>query len=117
MTLKAKGPCLGPKHLEQITLSYTHFIENAQAKPRQHYLQKEWTDGEIGIEWIKHFDRHTKEKANSHWCLLPVDGHMSHYTQGFLQYPQEHQNHIFCYPSHGTHVYQGLDVTVFGILK
>ena len=37
MTLKAKGSYLGPKHLEQITLSYTRFIENGQAKPRQHY--------------------------------------------------------------------------------
>ena len=39
MTLKAKGSYLGPKHLEQITLSYTHFIENAQAKPSQHYMR------------------------------------------------------------------------------
>ena len=39
MTLKAKGSYFEPKHLEQTTLSYVHFIENAQAKPWQHYLE------------------------------------------------------------------------------
>ena len=38
MTPKAKGSYFGPKHLEQTTLGHTHFIENAHAKPRQHYL-------------------------------------------------------------------------------
>ena len=27
---------LGSKHLEQTILSYSHFIENSQAKPVQH---------------------------------------------------------------------------------
>ena len=38
MTPKTKGSYFGPKHSEQTTLSYTHFIDNAQAKPRQHYF-------------------------------------------------------------------------------
>ena len=38
VTPKAKGSYFGPKHLEQITLSDIHFIENAQAKPRQHFI-------------------------------------------------------------------------------
>jgi hypothetical protein len=28
-----------------------------------------------------------------------------------------HQIVVLCYPSHGTHVYQGLDIAVFSILK
>ena len=39
----------GPKHLEQTTLSYVHFIENAQAKPRQHYTQLKTTGLEGNI--------------------------------------------------------------------
>ena len=31
------GSYFEPKNLEQTTLSYIHFIENAQAKLRQHY--------------------------------------------------------------------------------
>ena len=30
-----EGVIFGPKNLEQTTLSYIHFIENAQAKPSQ----------------------------------------------------------------------------------
>ena len=39
VTPKAEGSYFGPKHLEQPTLSYVHFIENAQAKPSQHYVE------------------------------------------------------------------------------
>jgi len=60
------------------------------------YSKKGWTDGEIGVL---------------------VDGHNSHYTQAFLEYATAHRIHVLCYPAHGTHVYQGLDVVVFGILK
>jgi len=44
------------------------------------HSKKGYTNGEIGIEWIKHFDQHTKVKANGHVRLLLVDGHNSHYT-------------------------------------
>ena len=37
VTPKAEGSYFGTNHLEQTTMSYVHFIENAQAKPRQHY--------------------------------------------------------------------------------
>lgn len=46
-----------------------------------------------------------------------VDGHNSHYTRGFLEYAREHRIHVLCYPSHSTHLYQGLDVVIFSILK
>jgi DDE superfamily endonuclease len=46
-----------------------------------------------------------------------VDGHNSHYTRGFLEYAREANIHVLCYPSHGTHVYQGLDVVIFSALK
>ena len=44
---------LGPKHLEQTTLSYTHFIENAQAKPRQHYHREIMDDHMNHSNWKK----------------------------------------------------------------
>lgn len=46
-----------------------------------------------------------------------MDGHNSHYTRGFLQYARKNRIHILCYPAHTTHVYQGLDVVVFAVLK
>lgn len=78
---------------------------------------KGWTDGEIGIDWIKDFDLQTRGKANGDPRLLLVDGHNSHFTHGFIDYAIEHSIHLFCYPSHCTHILQGLDVVVFGTFK
>jgi len=41
----------------------------------------------------------------------------SHYTCAFLEYACANNIQILCYPAHTTHVYQGLDVAVFGPLK
>jgi hypothetical protein len=81
------------------------------------YSKKGWTDGEIGALWIKQFDEQTREKANGRARLLLVDGHNSHYTRAFLEHARQHKICILCYPAHSTHIYQGLDVAVFGVLK
>jgi hypothetical protein len=38
-------------------------------------------------------------------------------TRGFLEYCRHHKIKVPCYPAHGTHVFQGLDVVVFSPLK
>jgi hypothetical protein len=81
------------------------------------HSKKGWTDGEIGREWIEDFDRKTREKANGRKRYLLVDGHNSHYTVEFLTYAIEHEIAVLCYPSHCTHIYQGLDVVIFSPLK
>ncbi|KIJ93023.1 hypothetical protein K443DRAFT_37672, partial [Laccaria amethystina LaAM-08-1] len=81
------------------------------------YQQKGWTDGEIGAAWMKIFEGQTQVKANGEHRLLVVDGHNSHYTVAFLLLARLHQIIVICYPAHGTHIYQGLDVVIFAILK
>jgi hypothetical protein len=81
------------------------------------HSKKGWTDGEIGREWIEDFDNKTKAKVNGRTKYLLVDGHNSHYTTGFLLYACQHNIEILCYPSHCTHIYQGLDVVIFSQLK
>jgi hypothetical protein len=73
--------------------------------------------GDISLEWIKHFDKHTAEKAGGAARLLLVDGHISHYTLEVLNYARDHKIIMVCYPAHSTHVFQGLDVACFGRLK
>jgi hypothetical protein len=90
--------------------------------PYQHlcrlgYQKKGYTNGEIGKAWIEDFDKQTKAKAGGRYRLLIVDGHNSHYMLGFLEYAQDHKIVVLCYPSHSTHVYQGLDVVIFSTLK
>lgn len=81
------------------------------------HSKKGWTDGELGREWIEDFDNKTKDKANGRRRVLLVDGHNSHYTVNFLRYAQSHNIDVLCYPSHCTHIFQGLDVVIFGPLK
>ena len=91
--------------------------QNLHIAYRLGYSKKGWIDGELGVEWIKHFDLYTKARANGRPRLLLLDGHNSHYTLDFLQYARKENIIILCYLSHSTHVYQGLDVVVFAILK
>lgn len=77
---------------------------------------KGWTNGQISHLWIKDFDKQTA-RTDGKWRLLLVDGHNSHYTRSFLEYARDHKIAVLCYPSHATHVYQGLDVVVFAPLK
>ena len=66
---------------------------------------------------MKIFEEKTREKANGEYRLLIVDGHNSHYTVAFLLLARCHLIIVLCYPAHGTHIYQGLDVVIFAILK
>jgi hypothetical protein len=81
------------------------------------YQKKGYTSGEIGVAWLQDWDKLTKQKASGQYHLLIVDGHSSHYTMGFLDYARKNMIIVLCYPSHSTHVYQGLDVVIFSVLK
>ncbi|SCO92426.1 uncharacterized protein FRV6_16554 [Fusarium oxysporum] len=48
--------------------------------------QNGWTDNEIGLEWLKHFDRCTSKRSNSRYRLLILDGHESHHSADFEIY-------------------------------
>jgi len=71
----------------------------------------------ISLEYAKHFEMQTQAIANGHMWALYVDGHDSHITWEFLEHCQNHNIVVPVYPPHSTHVYQSLDVGVFGLLK
>jgi hypothetical protein len=50
-----------------------------------------WTDNETGLEWIKHFNRHTINRSNSAYRLLILDGHESHHSVPFEEYCKENK--------------------------
>ena len=66
---------------------------------------------------MKIFEQVTRGKANGEYRLLIIDGHNSHYTIAFLLLAHLHMIIVLCYTAHGTHIYQGLDVVVFAVLK
>jgi hypothetical protein len=76
-----------------------------------------YSNDEISLEWIKHFDKHTAKKVVGSKRLLILDGHGSHHTIEFIQYCDEHNIIPFGLPPNLTHLLQPLDVVVFQPLK
>ena len=79
--------------------------------------EKGYTDAGISLAWFKLFELDTHEKSNGNYRVLFLDGHSSHLTTDFIDYAIEHSIILVCSPPHGTHVYQTLDVGIFGVLK
>jgi hypothetical protein len=76
-----------------------------------------WTNNDLGLEWLKHFDTYTKTRQVAGYRLLILDGHESHLNQGFKDYCLENKILTLCMPSHSSHILQPLDVVCFSPLK
>lgn len=76
-----------------------------------------WTTNELGLQWLQHFERHTKERTTGAWRLLVLDGHESHHSAEFDAFCQEHKIITLCMPAHSSHLLQPLDVGCFAPLK
>jgi hypothetical protein len=76
-----------------------------------------WTNNALGLEWLKHFDAHTKTRQVGVYRLLILDGHESHLNQDFKDYCLEHKILTLCMPPHSSHILQPLDVVCFSPLK
>ena len=76
-----------------------------------------WTDNETGVDWIKHFDKHTKTRTKGRYRMLVLDGHESHRSVPFEAFCKDHDIIPLCLPPHSSHLTQPLNVGVFGPLK
>jgi len=76
-----------------------------------------WTNNALGLEWLKHFDAHTKARQVGGYRLLILDGHESHLNQDFKDYCLKNKILTLCMPPHSSHILQPLDVVCFSPLK
>jgi len=77
-----------------------------------------WTDDELGLESLYHFDHCTKDrKRGSNTPLLILDGHRSHLSLKFIQYSIDNNIQLLCFPAHAIHLLQPLDIGLFAPLK
>lgn len=76
-----------------------------------------YSNDEISLEWIKHFDKSTVKSTVGSKRLLILDGHGSHHTIEFIKYCEDHHIIPFGLPPNLTHLLQPLDVVVFQPLK
>ena len=59
--------------------------------------EKGWTDSELGLEWLKHFEEHTRATVGKHRLLI-MDGHASHASEQFVRFCEDHQVIPLCLP-------------------
>ena len=76
-----------------------------------------WTTNEIGVDWLKHFIKHTKDRVVGARRLLILDGHESHHSLEFQELCKENNIYTLCMPPHSSHLLQPLDVGCFSPLK
>jgi hypothetical protein len=76
-----------------------------------------WTTNERGLEWVRHFDHHTKSRTIGAHRLLILDGHDSHHSTDFEIYCKKNDIITLCMPPHSSHILQPLDIGYFSPLK
>jgi hypothetical protein len=76
-----------------------------------------WTNNELGVDWLKHFNAHTKARTVGARRLLILDGHESHHSLKFQELCKENDIYTLCMPPHSSHLLQPLDVGCFSPLK
>jgi hypothetical protein len=57
-----------------------------------------WTTNELGLDWVKHFNRHTQSILKGVYRLLILDGHESHVTPEFDQFCKDNKIITLCMP-------------------
>jgi hypothetical protein len=78
--------------------------------------QNGWTNNQLGLDWLRHFNRLIKDRSVGSYCLLILNGHESHYSAEFIRY-KENKIIPLCMPAYASHLLQPLDVGCFGPLK
>jgi hypothetical protein len=76
-----------------------------------------WTNNDLALAWLEHFDTHTKPVGVGAYRLLIIDGHESHCSIDFQDRCKEKKIIALCMPPHSSHLLQPLDVACFSPLK
>lgn len=76
-----------------------------------------WTNNQLALAWLDHFDTHSKQRTVGGYTLLIIDGHESHSSLDFQDRCKEKNIILLCMPAHSSHLLQPLDVACFSPLK
>jgi hypothetical protein len=75
-----------------------------------------YSDGEIFIDYLRHFEEHRVHIAGQK-CLLILDGHASHVSVAAADYCDAHGIELACLPPHSSHRLQPLDTHFNKVFK
>ena len=79
--------------------------------------ENDWTTNKLGLDWLQHFNAHTKERTVGTYRLLVIDGHESYDSLKFQQYCKDNKIITVCMPAYSSHLLQPLNVGCFAPLK
>ncbi|KAJ8108914.1 hypothetical protein OPT61_g7840 [Boeremia exigua] len=63
-----------------------------------------WTNNELGVEWLKHFNAYTKARTVGARRLLILNGYESHHSLKFQDLCKEYNIYTLCMPPHSSHL-------------
>ncbi|KAK6178837.1 hypothetical protein SNE40_011332 [Patella caerulea] len=75
-----------------------------------------WTDSDLFIEWLKHFQEFTNTSKENQ-SLIILDGHHRHKTLTAIGYCRDNGIELITLPPHSTHKMQPLDRSYFKSFK
>jgi hypothetical protein len=76
-----------------------------------------WTNNKLGVEWLKHFNVHTRTRNVGVRQLLVLDSHESDHSLEFQELCEDNNIYKLCVPPHLSHLLQPLDIGCFSPLK
>ncbi len=76
-----------------------------------------WTDHDTGVDWLRHFNHHTRSRSVGANRMIVLDSHESHVSADFEAYCKDHNIITISLPPHSSHLTQPLDVGIFSPLK
>jgi DDE superfamily endonuclease len=76
-----------------------------------------YTNNWIGVDFLKHFIKHTKSSSTSRYKMLLFNSAESHETDEFKQLANDHNIILVRYPPHLIYLMQPLDVGCFQSYK
>lgn len=80
-------------------------VDKLDAETRFAKTHNGWTDDEIALEWLHHFQRHARPSEPGRPRLLLLDNHPSHDTFEFKEFAVNNNIHLLYFASHATHVF------------
>ena len=113
----ADGRVIDPMLIIKASTILEHWVIDLPPKYLLHKSNSGYSNDQTSLDWIKHFDKMTRDQTKGVWRLLFLDGYGSHYTKEFCEYAESKKIQLIGLPPHTTHLLQPLDVGCFQPLK
>lgn len=90
-TVSAVGRVINPMIIVRSSTILEHWVEQLPDGYAVSCSESGYSNDEIALHWLHHFDKMTKDVTVGVWRLLVLDGYSSHMTREFYEYAAAHK--------------------------